>query len=184
LIKRIKSYDPPRIHISINLTNSRYLKETQFNQKQIQDELKVNVIDKLELWISHCKSKLRKIGSKLELEVCLIRYYELFQQIIKSENSENKDSFGNVLIFLQEKIKPLTNDTEILFESSRMIITNPTKVEIELKISDLLKNIKKTFYKVFFVVEGYNRNFILESVLSVIITSLESKHVKVTDANQ
>lgn len=179
-------------------------------------------MDKLETWISNSKSKLRKIDCSLELDICLIRYYECIidsfgenpkekeenKKIIekktkigddkytKTENEKENTSINKnegklsnekerkkkrLLIFLQEKIKPLTSDDEILFNCSKMIIRKPQRAEIDSKHSILLKKITQTFYRVFFIVEGYNRNFVLESVLSVSLKSWGSKHVRAKD---
>lgn len=82
-----------------------------------------------------------------------------------------KQPIGNALIFLQEKVKPLTDDSKVLFLCSKMIIRKPSQEELEHQMSEMLVKITNTFYKVFFVVEGYNRSFILENVLLVGVTS-------------
>ena len=120
--------------------------------------------------MTNSKSKLRKVSCRLELDVSLVRFYTLIKKLRVSQKTSTKD-FNKLIIFLQEKIKPLTSDSKILFECSKMIISKPTNAEIENKFSDLLNKITNMFYKMFFVVEGYNRNFILESVLSVNLIS-------------
>lgn len=112
-----------------------------------------------------------------------MRYYQIFTKEPPSkEDAESGAPTKQALIFLQEKIKPLTDDTEVLFACTKMVVRRPAAFELEQQMSELMSKITKTFYKVFFVVEGYNRSFILENVLLVGVTSWESRPARVTDA--
>lgn len=114
--------------------------------------------------------------------MCLIRFYQIFRGQGGQKKGENPP-IRKALIYLQEKIKPLTSDTETLFMCSKMLVQAPTAGELEQQMSELMSKITKTFYKVFFMVEGYNRSFVLENVLLVNMTSWASRPARVTAAS-
>lgn len=110
--------------------------------------------ERLADWCRANRSKLKKLKSNLEFKVHARRFYEL---AVEGKAAE-------LLPFLQNKISSLTGDPQLICPLLEVIMGElPTEIPPNYSI----KMLTSDFCQFYFEVEGFNRNYFLENLISV-----------------
>lgn len=120
------------------------------------------------------RSKLRRMKSKLDFN---LNFYQLTVMLTPNQIPDPKQAkqpeelTSKALEFLQQKIKSTTNELDLIFKSTRLIIDPPAKDQISKLSDETLEQIKTQFDQIYFSVEGFHQSFFLENIVRVRLTS-------------
>lgn len=124
--------------------------------KEITAELSQNKTTKALKWCQINRSALKK--NKLNFE-----YKLLANKIIEFLGMQRDDKF--ILDFIQKELASSTSDLEELYFCLKLILERPKIMKVPYDLS--WEAILKDFYKIFFEIEGFDRNYFFENILQV-----------------